>query len=203
MTGATTQKRRRDGAATKEKILAEALHLFAGKGYDATSIKEISKAVGVADAALYRHFPSKEEIASAVFSRHYSALAKDIAAIATTETRTDRIVDRLVELLCTLFDEEPDVFRFLLIHQHDHLRYVGQQDNPVEEIVTIMRAGIARGEIAIADASLAAAIALGAAVQPAVFILYGRLAGPLGARREDIGEAVRRGLGIPGGIERA
>lgn len=196
MNDTAPRKRRRNGAATREKILAEALRLFAEKGYDATSIKEIATAVGVADAALYRHFPSKDDIALAVFSRHYEALARSISDIAQNVSTTNEIIDRLVTLLCNLFDREPQVFRFLLIHQHDHLRFVGAKENPVEEIATIMRRGIACGDISISDANLAAAMALGAAIQPAVFILYGRLAGPLSAHRRNISAAVRRALGM-------
>ena len=38
------------------------MKLFAEKGYDATSIEEITATVGVAKGTLYYHFSSKEEI---------------------------------------------------------------------------------------------------------------------------------------------
>lgn len=38
------------------------MRLFAQKGYDATSVEEITAAVGVAKGTLYYHFSSKEEI---------------------------------------------------------------------------------------------------------------------------------------------
>lgn len=47
---------------TKHKILEEALRLFSVKGYEATSMAQISDAVGVRRASLYSHFHSKEEI---------------------------------------------------------------------------------------------------------------------------------------------
>jgi len=190
------KKRKRDGAATRERILAEALVLFASKGFDATSVKDISSAVGVADAALYRHFPSKEELAHAVFKRHYSTLAGQIAEIGARHSTIRPIMDELVELLCRTFDNEPNAFTFILINQHNHLRFVGLSDNPVEEVATIMRKAIANGEIAIDDPDLAAAIALGAAIQPAIFHLYGRLHGRLTGNRHEITEAVCRALGI-------
>ena len=193
------KKRKRDGAATREKILAEALVLFAEKGFDATSVKDISSAVGVADAALYRHFPSKEELAHAVFKRHYSALAGQIAEIGNSHGAIGPIMDGLVELLCRTFDDEPNAFTFILINQHNHLRFVGLSDNPVEEVATIMRKAIANGEIAIDDPDLAAAIALGVAIQPAIFHLYGRLHGKLADIRHHITEAVYRALGIRSG----
>lgn len=47
---------------TKRKIFETSMELFAEKGYDATSIEEITAKVGVAKGTLYYHFSSKEEI---------------------------------------------------------------------------------------------------------------------------------------------
>jgi len=47
---------------TKRKIFETSMNLFATKGYDATSIEEITSVVGVAKGTLYYHFSSKEEI---------------------------------------------------------------------------------------------------------------------------------------------
>ncbi len=47
---------------TKRKIFETSMKLFAEKGYDATSIEEITANVGVAKGTLYYHFTSKEEI---------------------------------------------------------------------------------------------------------------------------------------------
>ena len=47
---------------TKRKIFETSMELFARKGYEATSIEEITSVVGVAKGTLYYHFSSKEEI---------------------------------------------------------------------------------------------------------------------------------------------
>lgn len=47
---------------TKRKIFEIAMKLFSEKGYEATSIEEITATVGVAKGTLYYHFSSKEEI---------------------------------------------------------------------------------------------------------------------------------------------
>ena len=46
----------------KRKIFEASMKLFAEKGYDATSVEEITATVGVAKGTLYYHFSSKEEI---------------------------------------------------------------------------------------------------------------------------------------------
>ena len=47
---------------TKRKIFETSMELFAKKGYEATSIEEITSVVGVAKGTLSYHFSTKEEI---------------------------------------------------------------------------------------------------------------------------------------------
>ena len=47
---------------TREQIRALALELFAERGYDATSLREIAERLGITKAAVYYHFKTKEEI---------------------------------------------------------------------------------------------------------------------------------------------
>lgn len=47
---------------TKRKIFQIAIKLFSEKGYDNTSIEEITAVAGVAKGSLYYHFSKKEEI---------------------------------------------------------------------------------------------------------------------------------------------
>ncbi len=47
---------------TRERILDAALTLFAGNGYDGTSVEQIAGAVGIKAPSLYKHFKGKEDI---------------------------------------------------------------------------------------------------------------------------------------------
>lgn len=47
---------------TKERILSEALTLFAQKGYEAVSVEEIATAVGIKAPSLYKHYKGKRDI---------------------------------------------------------------------------------------------------------------------------------------------
>jgi AcrR family transcriptional regulator len=51
---------------TRAEILAVASELFIEQGYDATSLREIAERLGLTKAALYYHFPSKEDILGAL-----------------------------------------------------------------------------------------------------------------------------------------
>ena len=57
---------------TGERIVTEAIRLFAQNGFTATTVGDIEEAAGLAPRAggLYRHFRSKEEVLSAAIDRH-------------------------------------------------------------------------------------------------------------------------------------
>src|SRR5215469_8286426 len=52
--------------ARRRKVLAAASDLFATKGFDATSMRDIAAAAGLMSGSLYYHFASKEEMYIAV-----------------------------------------------------------------------------------------------------------------------------------------
>src|SRR5215467_16008362 len=54
---------------TKEELLQAALTLFAAKGYEGTSVRDIARSVGLSESVLYAHFDSKRAIFDAVFAR--------------------------------------------------------------------------------------------------------------------------------------
>ncbi len=47
---------------TKRKIFEKAMELFATKGYESTSIEEITAVAGIAKGTFYYHFPKKEDM---------------------------------------------------------------------------------------------------------------------------------------------
>jgi AcrR family transcriptional regulator len=53
---------------TKERIFEVALDLFAQKGFDAVSMREIAQAVGIKKASLYSHFSGKDELLEQLFN---------------------------------------------------------------------------------------------------------------------------------------
>jgi AcrR family transcriptional regulator len=60
--------------STRERIVTEALRLFARRGFRGTTVGEIEQAAGLAPRAggLYKHFRSKEEVLEAGIERHVS-----------------------------------------------------------------------------------------------------------------------------------
>lgn len=52
----------------KEAIVAAVRDVFAQKGFDGTTTRELAKAAGVSEALLYKHFPSKESLYAAMLN---------------------------------------------------------------------------------------------------------------------------------------
>lgn len=77
---------------TKRKIFETSLKLFSEKGYDATSIEEITATVGVAKGTLYYHFSSKEEIFNFLVEEGMKLL---INSIEIKIGKCDNVLDKI------------------------------------------------------------------------------------------------------------
>ena len=106
---------------TRQRIERAALALFAAKGVNATTTRDIAAEVGISEGAIYRHFRGKDELAWRLFTFPYFDLAAQIDAIVAETGRFDERVERIVALFCALFDRDPDLFAFMLLSQHGQL----------------------------------------------------------------------------------
>jgi AcrR family transcriptional regulator len=64
-----------DGEKTEAAIREVAVNLIARHGYEAVSMRRLAGEVGVQAAALYRYFPTKEDLLFALMEGHMRALA--------------------------------------------------------------------------------------------------------------------------------
>src|SRR5262245_14009660 len=91
----------RKSDATRRHLLERALALFAKRGVDATTMRDIAHAAGLSLGAAYYYFPSKEAL---VFA-YYEANQEEMETIAACATGTLR------ERLGTLFHGKLDSIR--------------------------------------------------------------------------------------------
>lgn len=67
---------------TKEQIMDAAIDLFSQKGYDAVSIRDIARAVGIRESSIYNHYKGKEDIMDTITGFFIDELSKyDLNAI--------------------------------------------------------------------------------------------------------------------------
>lgn len=169
----------RDGTATRERIDQTAMALFVGKGVTETTIRDIAQGAGVAEGALYRHYRGKDELILDLFQRHYAAFARRLDALQAPRPHIRDKLAAMIEECCRVFDEDPVLFRFLLLVQHHSLRRVEGAETPVDVVRGVLARGMERGEIIEGDPDFAAALVMGVIIQPATFKTYGRLPGPM------------------------
>lgn len=97
--------------STKERILAAAETLFAQRGFDGASLRQLTSDAGVNLAAVNYHFGSKEKLVEQVFRRRLDALnAQRLAALARVagqpETRLEDVLDAFIRPALELSHED-------------------------------------------------------------------------------------------------
>lgn len=136
---------------TKRKIFETSMKLFADKGYEATSIEEITATVGVAKGTLYYHFSSKEEIFNFLIEEGMKLLKNSIDI--KTE-KVDNYIDKLKAIILIqikVIVKYENLMTIVLSQvwgtekRNNRCReYVFEYIKTIEEIV---RKGIEKGEI--------------------------------------------------------
>ena len=185
----------RDGKATRKRIHDEALKLFVAKGVTETSVRDLAQAAGIAEGTLYRHYASKDELVSDLFLSNYREFAERLRSL---EAPTPGLRAKLIavsEYLYRFHDDNPTLFRFLMLVQHQGLPRVDRVGaNPVAIIRTLIEEASHAGEISLDDIDLGLAMVLGLLLQPATALMYGRLDAPLARYATDIAAACWRVL---------
>jgi AcrR family transcriptional regulator len=174
-----------------------ALELFVDQGVHATGIRDIAKHAGCSEAALYRHWKNKDDLVVSLFTEHLGEVRTILEdAIASAPTLEAKV--RAASAACyRLYDEQPQVFRFVLLVQHELARTLpGDLKMPQDVIAELAKEAIKRNDGKGDPIQLAAAV-IGIFLETAVFVLYGRLAGPLSRYSDAVAEAALRVLAIP------
>jgi len=99
--GAEAPKRRKDGAATRERILDVARALIRKKGFDAASMREIASRSKVSLGLAYHYFASKDAIPMALYGEHITK-HRELAHEAL-KTRTE-LAERIEAVMLTGLD---------------------------------------------------------------------------------------------------
>jgi AcrR family transcriptional regulator len=185
----------RNPSATRQKLHEAALNLFVEKGVVETSVGDMARAAGVAEGTLYRHYPSKDDLVADLFVSNYQAFGQRIAKLQATRADMRGKLEVVIAEVCRFFDDDPVLFRFLLLVQHQGLPRVPHgPDNPVSIIHGMIEAAIRARTIGLEDAALGTAMIFGLILQPATAIVYGRMEPPFSRYADEITGACWRAL---------
>ena len=91
-----TRSRRGRPGYDLESLLAVAVRLFNERGYDGTSMEDLSRKLGITKSAIYHHVPSKEELLRLAVNRALDALFAEAGRLDEVDGRA---IDRLEHLV--------------------------------------------------------------------------------------------------------
>ncbi|MDE7547258.1 helix-turn-helix domain containing protein [Acetobacter fabarum] len=99
------QPRRAGGRQRVAELLAAASDIMAERGYEATTMAEIAARAGVKIGSLYRFFPNKEAIATALLQHHTAIMHEEYEALAAraADLSPEELADILIDLMVTLY----------------------------------------------------------------------------------------------------
>lgn len=169
-------------SAAKDRILREAMRLFAERGYERTSIADIQAAVGLApgSGALYKHFPSKEAVLTAGMDQFLAGGERARELIRTVPGPAEDALAVLGRAAMQMLQDDRDVLRITyreldaFPELRDRVRNQRMQAT-YAAIADWLRDRAARGEVRVQDPEAAAAVLLGAITSFKVFeVLLGK-----------------------------
>jgi len=106
---------RRDGDATRLRLLQAALELYTTTGYSRTTTPMLAEQAGVAEGTIYRHFSSKEHLLNEAWRHAYRAASELLKTLENDRVR--KAPERLALLgrqLVDLAASQPSLTRMLV-----------------------------------------------------------------------------------------
>jgi AcrR family transcriptional regulator len=163
-------------SAAAERILREAMRLFAERGYERTSIADIQAAAGLApgSGALYKHFPSKEAVLAAGMDDFVAGAERARELIRTVPGPAEDALGVLARAALQMLESDRDVLRIVWreLEQFPELRErVREQrmQGTYAALADWLRERGARGELRVHDPEATAAVLLGGLTSFKVF----------------------------------
>jgi TetR/AcrR family transcriptional regulator, cholesterol catabolism regulator len=142
----------------RDQLIDIALHVFAEKGWHATSIPDLAQAAGIAQGLMYHYFRNKEELLQAVIER-YSFLPDLQAILAVSDDRPASVVlPEFAQTFVTLLQQNRDLVQIFFQEAQTYPEIAQQRDALIERGVTLLTeyvsARIASGELRSHEPSL-------------------------------------------------
>src|SRR3954468_6853064 len=161
-----TEKTEARKAATRERIVAAALDQLAEGGYASASVQAVAARAGVATGSVYRYFPSKSELFAEVFRR---ASAGEMQHFAESTGDPDRPAEERIAAAVEAFARRalagPTRAYALIAEPVDPAveteRLVFRRGYQ-EVLASVLREGVASGELRPHDSDTVAAALVGA-----------------------------------------
>ncbi|MER8010821.1 TetR family transcriptional regulator [Streptomyces sp. NPDC094149] len=109
---------------TRQALLDAALGLLEGQSLSSLGLREVTRAVGVAPTAFYRHFRSIADLGVALVEEALGSLHPMIRTTVTAADNSDERIARAIELIAGHVDAYPAHVRFIARERHGGVQSV-------------------------------------------------------------------------------
>jgi AcrR family transcriptional regulator len=142
-------------ATRRPAIVRAATRLFSRRGIDATSMRDIAEGAGVREAAIYRHFAGKDELAREIFLSWYGWYCEKLQRIVSGPGGA---LDKLQEIVRHEFSAVTDhgaAFVYFCENEARFVRSLPPEIVSARRLFTrFIKAGQAAGEIRVGSPDL-------------------------------------------------
>jgi len=140
----TKERRERERAEVREKILEAARELFVSEGYEAVTMRKIANRIEYSPTAIYLHFKDKESVLRELCDADFIALARKFAKIGRIADPVERL--RKAAHAYTEFGlEHPNHYRLMFMTPHppiDKEESAVEKGNPEEDAYAFLKATV-------------------------------------------------------------
>jgi len=161
-------------------IVQVATSLFAARGIDGVSMRDIANAAGVREAAIYRHFASKEELTREIFLSWYGWYSRQLRELVRGPGDTKEKVHGVARLELAAAEEHTEAFTYFCENEARFLRSLPAEVPRARDVfIELITQGQKRREIKAGDAGLLADMLSGALCAVALSSIWRRRRGDL------------------------
>ncbi|MEU7578373.1 TetR family transcriptional regulator [Streptomyces sp. NPDC041068] len=109
---------------TRQALLDAALQLLEEQSLSSLGLREVTRAVGVAPTAFYRHFRCTSDLGVALVEEALGSLHTTLAALLSTVGDGEERIAAAVDLIAAYVREHPAHVRFIAREQHGGVKAV-------------------------------------------------------------------------------
>src|SRR5512139_3906303 len=152
---------------TREEILDDAAQIFSQKGFHATSMQDIAKAVNLQKASLYHHVSSKQEILVNVLDQALDLLIERMRDVMALPLAPDDMLRQAIRTYLTTLLEHRDLAAVLLLEHRNldpdhHARHMPRRDRFEQLWRDLIQQGLDNGVFCCSDPAMTSRALLGA-----------------------------------------
>ena len=124
--------RKEQAEATKRRLIEGAKKAFSEKGYKGTSVRSLSRSIGISESLLYHYFPDgKKELFREILKEELSVIAEELMQFETDKEMysmpIEDTLDRIFTRLSAIISEHIDIIR-IIVRESEVREFISKND---------------------------------------------------------------------------